>query len=70
LLKIALFSSLSILLLESLNDGAISNFGVATIASCISNASACAAFTIYFDLISHTVHIGSIVNPSAEYELS
>jgi hypothetical protein len=42
----------------------------ATIASCISIASACASFAIYFDLIPHTLHIGSIVNSSAEYELS
>jgi hypothetical protein len=42
----------------------------ATIAQRISIASACAPFKIYFDLIPHTLHIGSIVNSSAEYELS
>src|SRR5580704_683729 len=42
----------------------------ATIASCISIASACAPFAIYFDLIPHALHIGSIVNSSAESELS
>jgi hypothetical protein len=42
----------------------------AAIASCLSIASACAPFTIYFDLILHTLHIRSIVNSSAEYELS
>jgi hypothetical protein len=37
------------------------------IASCSSIASACAPFTIYFDLIPHTLHIGSIVVASTEY---
>ena len=41
----------------------------ATIA-CISNASAYAALAFYFGLILHALRIGSIVNSSAEYELS
>jgi hypothetical protein len=36
----------------------------------ISIASACAALAFYFDLMLHTLRIGSIVNSSAEYELS